>query len=231
MQVISAKFVTKFLEKSNFRSQVERSFLRPKRTTKLHISNSLRKNYFVNEFQVMQKSVITIQPKEDAEKIHILFFHGGAYLLEGNSMHWKLVENIVRKSNSKVSYIDYPLAPEYSYKDTFEIVQKSFDILISQYPKDRFMFMGDSAGGGLALAFAQKLKNEKYEVQPVKNILFSPWLDLSMQNPDIKPQEHLDKILPLNGLIDAGVITSYSIHYTKLYDSMINILLSVLVLI
>ena len=66
------------------------------------------------------------------------------------------------------------------------------------------MFMGDSAGGGLALAFAQKLVKENAKVQPIKNILFSPWLDLSMQNPKITQQEHLDKILPIVGLITAG---------------------------
>lgn len=204
MQVISAKFVTKFLEIYNFKNQVEKSFLSPKRTNRLHISNHLRKNYLVNEFQVMQKTVVTIQPKEKTQNIHVLFFHGGAYLLEGNSMHWKIVETIVQKSNAKVSYIDYPLAPEYNYKTTFEMVQKSFEILVNQYPDDRFMFMGDSAGGGLALAFAQKLKNENAAIQPMKNILFSPWLDLTMRNPDIKQQEHLDKILPLSGLIDAA---------------------------
>jgi acetyl esterase/lipase len=119
-------------------------------------------------------------------------------------MHWKIVETIATKANCKVSYIDYPLAPEFTYKTTFDMVQQSFDKLVNEYPDDRFMLMGDSAGGGLALAFAQKLLNENASIQPIKNILFSPWLDLSMQNSAISQQEHLDKILPLNALIDAG---------------------------
>jgi len=96
------------------------------------------------------------------------------------------------------------LAPEFNYKNTIEMVQKTYNQLTTTYSEDRFMLMGDSSGGGLALAFAQKLVIENASILPVKNILFSPWLDISMQNPMIKLSEKSDKILPLNGLIDAG---------------------------
>ncbi|MDO9153160.1 MAG: alpha/beta hydrolase [Paludibacter sp.] len=83
-------------------------------------------------------------------------------------------------------------------------MQQSYDKIIRDYPDDRAMLMGDSAGGGLVLAFAQKLSKDKALIQPEKIILFSPWLALSMQNPAIKQQEKLDKILSLKALIDAG---------------------------
>lgn len=204
MSSFSAEITTGFLVALNFKKLVEKSFQHPIRTKKPLVSKNLREKFVVNEFQIMDKSVITIFPKTNISNIHILFFHGGAYLLEGNSMHWKIVETIATKANCKVSYIDYPLAPENNYRTTFEMVQQSYDRLINDYPNDRFMLMGDSAGGGLALAFAQKLANGNALVQPEKNILFSPWLDLSMQNPAIKQQEQLDKILPLMGLIEAG---------------------------
>jgi acetyl esterase/lipase len=160
--------------------------------------------YEITEFLVLNKSVITLQPKINSTQTHILFFHGGAYLLEGSSMHWNVIKKVVEKSNCKVSYIDYPLAPEFTYRDTFEMVQQSFESLIKKFPNDKFIFMGDSAGGGLALAFAQKLVKENAPFQSVKNILFSPWLDLSMQNPEIRKQEVFDKLLPLQGLMEAG---------------------------
>jgi len=201
---VQAKFITFFMGIINAKKWVEKSFQHPSRSKKLLISKRLMTNYNVAEFVVMNKSVITLQPKTNSTHTHILFFHGGAYLLEGSAMHWKVVENVVNKTNCKVSYIDYPLAPECTYKTTFDMVQQSFDKLIKKYPDDRFMLMGDSAGGGLALAFAQKLLNENAAIQPIKNILFSPWLDLAMQHPEIKQQENVDKILPLQGLIDAG---------------------------
>lgn len=204
MSSFSAKISTGFFMALNFKKLVEKSFQHPTRTKKPLVSNNLRDKFVVNEFRIMDKSVITLFPKTNISNIHILFFHGGAYLLEGNSMQWKIIETIATKANCKVSYIDYPLAPEHNYRTTFEMVQQSYDRLLNEYPNDRFMLMGDSAGGGLALAFAQKLANGNALVQPEKNILFSPWLDLSMQNPAIRQQELLDKILPLNGLIEAG---------------------------
>jgi acetyl esterase/lipase len=63
--------------------------------------------------------------------------------------------------------------------------------------------MGDSAGGGLALGFAQKIRNEKLK-QPEQIILFSPWLDLSMSNPEIVKFDKFDKILSIEGLKIAG---------------------------
>ena len=201
---VQAKIITFFLGIINAKRMVEKSFHNPARSTKALTPKHLKAKFNVTEFQVMNKSVVSLQPKFNVEDTHVLFFHGGAYLLEGSAMHWKIVETIVSATNCKVSYIDYPLAPENTYKQTFEMVQQSFDSLINIFPNDRFMLMGDSAGGGLALAFAQKLAKEKASVQACKLILFSPWLDLSMQNPEIPEQISKDKLLPLQGLIDAG---------------------------
>ena len=63
--------------------------------------------------------------------------------------------------------------------------------------------MGDSAGGGLAFGFAQQLKIEGRN-QPDQLILFSPWLDVTMTNPDIKAIEKEDKILSVEGLREAA---------------------------
>ncbi len=201
---LQAKFITFFLGLLNAKKLVYTSFLNPPRSNKSLVTKHLLKHFHVSEFQILGKSVVTIQPKTSATKTHILFFHGGAYLLEGNNMHWKLIETLVNKTNCKVSYIDYPLAPEHNYKTTFDMVQQSFDILTKLFSDDNFVLMGDSAGAGLALAFAQKLANENAAIQPIKNILFSPWLDLSMQNPEIQKQKILDKLLPFQGLVEAA---------------------------
>jgi acetyl esterase/lipase len=105
-----------------------------------------------------------------------------------------------------MTHIDYPLAPEHHYRDTFEMVSGAYDLLIRQYPDDNFILMGDSAGGGLALAFAQKLIKEKHNKLPKKIVLLSPWLDLTMANPAIKKQEHSDHILTVKMLQHAGML-------------------------
>ena len=201
---ISSKIITYFLGLINAKKLVENTFKNPSRSNITSIANRFKLSDVISEFQVMGKSVVTLQYKYSENNIHVIFFHGGAYLLEGSSLHFKLIEKIAKGANCKISYIDYPLAPEHNYKNTFDMVSETYNQLTHKYPGDRFILMGDSAGGGLALAFAQKLVNENALVLPIKNILFSPWLDISMQNPRIILSEKLDKILPLNGLIEAG---------------------------
>lgn len=205
MPTISFNSIISVLKIFKFKKMVEKSFINPPRTKKLKVPKYIANTFNLTACEIMQHAVITIQPKQNCGNSHVLFFHGGAYLLEGNTMHWKIVENIALNANCRVSYIDYPLAPENTYKVTFEMVRKSFDKLTTDFPDDKFIFMGDSAGGGLALAFAQKLFYERGLIQPTKLILFSPWLDLSMQHSGIKKQVELDFILPLDGLIQAGL--------------------------
>lgn len=201
---ISYKILNNFLVLFKFKKLVEKSFYNPPRK-RIHQKRYVDPfSYDFEEFKVTNNSVMTIKPKGKLNKNHILFFHGGAYLLQGSSMHYKLVKTIAMSSGCKVSYIDYPLAPENSYLATLEMVDQSYKLLIDRYTDDDFIFIGDSAGGGLALAFAQKLINDKATKLPVKCVLFSPWIDISMKNPQIKQQENKDIILPLNGLMYAA---------------------------
>ena len=66
-----------------------------------------------------------------------------------------------------------------------------------------FVLMGDSAGGGFALALAQLMRNETLPL-PDQIILLSPWLDLSLTNPEIKDIDPSDFFLDVEGLKLAG---------------------------
>ena len=63
--------------------------------------------------------------------------------------------------------------------------------------------MGDSAGGGLSIAFTQKLRDEK-QPKPRQLILLSPWLDVTMSNPTMLDVDKHDKVLSIRGLQLAG---------------------------
>ena len=56
--------------------------------------------------------------------------------------------------------------------------------------------MGDSAGGGMALALVQLLK-ERGIAAPAHTILISPVLDMTFSNPEIQAVERKD---PINGV-------------------------------
>jgi acetyl esterase/lipase len=65
------------------------------------------------------------------------------------------------------------------------------------------VLIGDSAGAGLALAAAQRLR-DRTGAQPSRIVLISPWLDLTMSHPDQAALEADDPVLARPGLLEAG---------------------------
>lgn len=193
----------------NFKKRVEKRALKKRPGSKKRFLPKRIKRFYQVDLRTFKgKEIATFESKEKVTNNHIIYFHGGAYIFEANPYHWKLAEKIVRRSYCRITLIDYPLAPEHNYKETFEMVSGAYEMLIDQYPGDDFIFMGDSAGGGLALAFAQELIKGDHKNLPFRLVLLSPWLDLTMSNPNIKNLEHSDHILTVNMLRHAG--TYYS---------------------
>ena len=60
--------------------------------------------------------------------------------------------------------------------------------------------MGDSAGGGLALGLVQDFVQNSVKL-PKGLILLSPWVDLTMSNPDIKQYIKKDPLLHVDTLL------------------------------
>lgn len=203
---LQSQVFTWILKVFNFKKKVEnKAYKLNSRSRKSFVPPRIKRSYLISTRKFGAKEIATFERKEKVEKNHIIFFHGGAYIFEASPNHWKLAEEIVKGSFCRMTLVDYPLAPEYDYKETFEMVSGAYEMLIKQYPGDNFILMGDSAGGGLALAFNQKLIKEKHEELPVKMILLSPWLDITMSNSNIKNLEASDYILTVNMLRNAGM--------------------------
>jgi len=167
------------------------------------ITNSLLKNFNTQEAEQNSRKVWTISPVDNKSDLIILYFHGGAYMFNISIMHWYLIEKLIRKTSAAIVVPDYPLTPEASYKETYIFVEALFTRLIAEHPDKRIVFMGDSAGGGLALGFAQQLRDENKK-QPDQIIIFSPWLDVTMGNPISERLDKEDKLLSIAGLKHAG---------------------------
>jgi acetyl esterase/lipase len=153
--------------------------------------------------KINDRNVFVISPVHNSTDKGILYLHGGGYIHNTIIFHWKFLKLLIEKLNCTVVLPDYPLAPEYTYEDSFKLVESLYKELIAQKGSKNIIFMGDSAGGGFCLALAQKMKNQNID-QPSKIILLSPWLDISLCNPDIKNIDPNDLILGVEGLRLAG---------------------------
>ena len=158
---------------------------------------------------------------------HILYFHGGAYALEAKKLHWRIIENLLTNVACTVTMVDYPLVPEADCAETTEI---SLDIYkyFNEDSSQNIILMGDSAGGGLALALAQRIRDESDLPMPKKLILFSPWTDVSMSDHISKDLAEKDVILEVDTLVTIGNIYAGDLdakhpYCSPLYGDMKNL--------
>lgn len=141
--------------------------------------------------------------RKSTSKKSILYLHGGGYIKQPSFYHWHFLGKIVKNTDVKIIVPIYPKAPNHQYKNSFNKVLPLYKWMLETSNHESVILMGDSAGGGFALALAQLLL-EKALPQPEKIILLSPWLDITMKNPDTYILENKDPMLGIYGLIQMG---------------------------
>lgn len=159
----------------------------------------------IDTYEFSGRKVFTIKNENNVEnKKYILYFHGGSYVAEATQNHWDFLEKIVKDTGYEVIMPDYPLTPKYNYKDVYNMVEPLYKEIVEKVGKDNLIIMGDSAGGGLALGLYEKLVEDNIGL-PIKTILISPWLDVRLENTEIKEIEKNDNILNKEALKLAGI--------------------------
>lgn len=162
----------------------------------------LNKKLNLSEYGGMK--VIDLRPDASNPKV-VIYIHGGTYISDISLYHLNYCEKLSRQLDINVMLPLYPLTPAYTYKDAYELLT---DFYLSQLQREReIVIMGDSAGGGLAAGLCEYLFEQGYDV-PRTVILFSPWLDVTMSNPEIPIYEKSDPLLACVGLKKAGLLWS-----------------------
>jgi len=119
-----------------------------------------------------------------AKPAAILYLHGGAYCIGSAATHRAITAQLALVSSLPVFAADYRLAPEHPFPAALEDAVSAYRNLAEAGP---VAIVGDSAGGGLALAVAMAARDGKL-VAPAALVLLSPWADLSAAGlPDRAP--------------------------------------------
>lgn len=140
-----------------------------------------------------------VQPPQSLSDNILFYLHGGSYAGGPHLLHWQMISRLARKMNCRAVMVDYKLTPEYAYPVALLESMAVYSHLRTIKPGANYIFIGDSAGGGMALAACLKLKMEG-GVMPAKLVLISPWLDVSLQNPDIAQYEKREAMLDRKGV-------------------------------
>ena len=181
-KVNNSKLATEYVERAGKENLAP--YQVPK-SVKFHVS--------VEERQEQGMQVFHLN-RESASDTLVFYLHGGAYLNNPLSLHFKLCDQLAKESGAHVIMPLYPKLPRHTCRDAYDAVIPLYQSYAAA--GKRTILIGDSSGGGLALGLAQQLR-DRGELQPERLILLSPWVDVSLENPALKAYEKVD---PMHGI-------------------------------
>jgi len=111
----------------------------------------------------------------------LLWVHGGGFVLGRAVLNDRLCGEIARELGITVAAVEYRKAPEHPFPAALDDCHAAWAWLQREAASlgsdpARIAIGGESAGGGLAAALAQRLHDER-GIQPVGQLLFCPMLD------------------------------------------------------
>ena len=125
----------------------------------------------------------------------ILQLHGGGYMSGLQGQYRKMAGLYAEiSSGAAVLSVDYRLAPEYPFPAALEDAVAAYKWLRDKgYESDRIIVVGDSAGGGLALALCLYAKDHGLPL-PAGIITMSPWTDVSLSGASYEENYTIDPL-------------------------------------
>ncbi|BBX63076.1 esterase [Mycobacterium saskatchewanense] len=135
-----------------------------------------------------------VLPADGTRRV-VLYLHGGAFLTCGANSHGRLVEALSKFADSPILVVNYRLLPKHSVGMALNDCHDAYQWLRERgYPPDQIVLAGDSAGGYLALALAQRLQDEGEG--PAALVAISPLLQLAKEFKQAHPNIRSDAMFP-----------------------------------
>jgi len=131
----------------------------------------------------------------DGRRRVVLYLHGGAFLTCGVNSHSRISVALSKFADSPVLVVDYRLIPKHTIGMALDDCYDGYRWLrLRGYEPDQIVLAGDSAGGYLALALAQRLQAEGET--PAALVAISPLLQLEKDPKLTHPNAYTDAMFP-----------------------------------
>jgi acetyl esterase/lipase len=131
----------------------------------------------------------------DGKRSVILYLHGGAFLTCGVNSHGRLVTALSKFADSPALVVNYRMIPKHSVGQAVDDCYDGYQWLRRKgYEPDQIVLAGDSAGGYLSLALAERLQLE--DETPAAVVTMSPLFELDNEARANHPNVHSDAMFP-----------------------------------
>jgi len=146
---------------------------------------------------------IVATPIEVPPVRHILYIHGGAYVVGSPRSHIAMCARLAKRSAATVTVIDYRLAPEHVFPAAIDDCVAAYRAIIADVDPAAVTIAGDSAGGGATLSTLGALKAAG-EPMPGAVYVLSPWTDLTASGESVVTRAPFDPMFDGSGLPEAA---------------------------
>jgi acetyl esterase/lipase len=163
---------------------------------------SLFVRFDVSTHEVKHFPVYEVRPRRARSRLRLLYLHGGAYIFQISRYHWRLIAELAERLGAVVTVPVYPLAPEHDFDAMFGMTMQVYRGLLNDVPASDIVFVGDSAGGNMAVVMTM-LAAEEGLPSPAAHVLISPGLDMSLANPEVFEFAKFDPWLAIPGGLEA----------------------------
>jgi monoterpene epsilon-lactone hydrolase len=142
---------------------------------------------------------VWIRAPQTRNDVCILHFHGGGYMVGSEPLYRDFSWRIGAAACASVLYFDYRLAPEHPFPAALDDAVKVYRWLAARVDPRRIAVLGDSAGGGLALAALFRLRDEGLAL-PGAAVAISPWTDLALTGESLTSNAEADPMIDAKAL-------------------------------
>jgi acetyl esterase/lipase len=136
-----------------------------------------------------------LSPAEGSTKERVVYYlHGGGYISGSAKSCRPITATLARLSNGRVFGLDYRLAPEHLFPAGLDDAVAGYRWLLSigVDPKS-IAVVGDSAGGGMTLALALRIRDAG-EPLPASLVCLSPWTDMTGESDSLTANSESDSM-------------------------------------
>ncbi|SFU21811.1 alpha/beta hydrolase fold domain-containing protein [Mesorhizobium sp. YR577] len=161
----------------------------------------------VSKVEIGTANALWIDPEETGRQRVVLHLHGGGFAFGSADCSTEYCERLAQAVDGRCFALNYRLAPEHPFPAALEDAVEAYRWLLTQgFEPTNVILSGESAGGGLAVAAAMRIRDVGLP-RPGGILVLSPLADNSLTSPSIHEREGQDPI------IDRDILTYMATGY------------------
>lgn len=194
--VVYYKFKANWSSAEGVRNRIKKD----RKEADYHPPQYLYKKFDIKETELSGNAVYHLTPKSEKPiEARIMYLHGGGFVFEITPHHWSLVETLAERLNATIVVPIYPLGPETTLLNMYDVVQPLYNEMAASKESAPFWVMGDSAGGTMTFVLTQQALKAGLPAASLM-VPITPCMDSTLTNPETHVVAQRDPWLGVEGI-------------------------------